>query len=162
VKPNLLLLLLQKFNEEQVVLFDPDILLLRPLDELRSLLAAARIVLTPNLTRPNPADDLKPADQDFLIAGAYSSGFLALSNSEQALECLRWWEERLRDGEGVIEGEGVLHVPKGLLTDQKWIDLVPTLFSATAILREETYNVGAWNLHDRLLSRQGHQFLVNG
>jgi transposase-like protein len=156
VKPSLLLALFNRFGEEEVVFFDPDILILRPLEEMREQLASASIVLTPHTLKPIPRDGLSPSEQDLLLGGAYNLGFLALRRSDETLQFLRWWEEHL------LAGGAVVDVPKGLMTDQKWIDLVPSLFPSTTLLRDDTYNVAWWNLHHRILSRQGEQFLVNG
>jgi hypothetical protein len=156
VKPSLLLLLFNRFGEDEVIFFDPDVLIMRPLEELREPLASASIVLTPNLMKPLPMDGKRPVDQDILVAGTYNLGFVALRRSEQALEFLRWWDERLRHGGAVV------YVPKGLMTDQKWVDLVPGLFPSTVIFRDDTYNVAWWNVHHREITRRGKQFLVNG
>jgi len=155
IKPSLLLLLFNRFGEEEVIFFDPDILILRPLEELREPLASASIVLTPNIMKPLPLDGKRPIDQDMLTAGVFNLGFIALHKSEQALEFLRWWEERLRNGGAVVD------IPKGLMTDQKWVDLAPTLFPDTVIFRDDTYNVAWWNIHHRKVTRRGEQFLVN-
>jgi hypothetical protein len=56
----------------------------------------------------------------------------------------------------------VVDVPKGLMTDQKWVDLAPTLFPDTLIFRDDTYNVAWWNINQRQVTRCGEQFLVNG
>jgi hypothetical protein len=155
VKPSLLRLLLNGYGEERVVYFDPDILLMRPLEELWQALDSASIVLTPHLLRPIPLDGKRPSEQDILIAGAYNLGFLALRQTKQTQDFLPWWEKRLREGCRV-------DVLQGLMTDQKWIDLVPGLFPDTAILRDDTYNVAYWNMHHREISWRGEHFLVNG
>lgn len=156
VKPSLLLLMLDRFQEEQVIYFDPDIMIARPLQELWKPLGEASIVLTPNLLRPIPIDGLRPNEQDILVAGAFNLGFVGVRRSEEGYEFLQWWEERLLNGGAVVD------VPRGLMTDQKWCDLVPGLFSETAILRDDTYNAAWWNLHHRVVSREGDRFLVNG
>lgn len=155
VKPYLLSLLLGEYGEEEILYFDPDLMIMRRLDELRRALAEGDIVLTPHITRPLPVDGKRPNEQDIMISGAYNLGFLALRRSPQSQEFLTWWEQRLEDGCRI-------DVPKGLFTDQKWIDLVPSLFPSTVILRDPTHNVAFWNLHERTITRQGETFLVNG
>jgi GT2 family glycosyltransferase/glycosyltransferase involved in cell wall biosynthesis len=155
VKPSLLLALLHRRGEEAVLYFDPDILLFRPLEELRQTLAAAGIVLTPHLLKPIPLDGREPSEQDILLSGAYNLGFVAVRKSAETDEFLRWWGERLREGCRIDHFHG-------LFTDQKWIDLVPGLFPSTAVLRDDTYNVAYWNLHSRALAKCGESFLVNG
>src|SRR5262249_7177599 len=130
VKPSLLLLLLNRFGEEAVLYIDPDILVMRPLEELRAPLAVASMVLTPAMLRPLPSDGKRPIDQDIRVAGAYNLGFLGVRRSDQTQEFLRWWEVHLREGGAVVD------MPKGLMTDQKWVDLVPSLYSETVILRD--------------------------
>lgn len=155
VKPYLLSLLLGEYGEEEILYFDPDLMIMRRLDELRRALADGDIVLTPHITRPLPVDGKRPNEQDIMVSGAYNLGFLALRRSPQSQEFLTWWEQRLEDGCRI-------DVPKGLFTDQKWIDLVPSLFPSTMILRDPTYNVAFWNLHERTITRDGETFLVNG
>jgi hypothetical protein len=155
VKPYLLSLLGERYGEEEVVYLDPDILILRPLDELRPALDGGGIVLTPHILRPLPVDGKRPNEQDIMISGAFNLGFIALRRSAETREFLSWWEERLQDGCRI-------DVAHGLFTDQKWIDLVPGLFPSTVILRDPTYNVAFWNLHERAITRQGEAFLVNG
>ena len=155
VKPYLLSLLFDDYGEEEVAYFDPDILVMRRLDELRRMLAGADIVLTPHITQPIPDDGLAPSEPDIMVSGAYNLGFIAVRRTEEARRFLTWWERRLEDGCRI-------DVPNGLFTDQKWIDLVPGLFPGTAILREPAYNVAFWNLHERTIDRDGGGYLVNG
>jgi GT2 family glycosyltransferase len=152
LKPSLLRLLLDRYAEGAIVYFDPDILIMRPLDELIDSLATSKIVLTPHLLEPIPIDGLKPSEQDILQAGAYNLGFIAVTTSAETTEFLQWWEERLREG-------CFIQFSEGLMTDQKWIDLVPSLFPAT-ILKDDTYNVAYWNVHSRTIERAAESFTV--
>jgi len=154
LKPSLLALLLGQYADE-VIYFDPDILIMRPLEELKERLTSGHIVLTPHLLKPIPKDGRKLDEQDILIAGSYNLGFLALRKSQETDEFLRWWKERLRDGCRV-------DVARGLMTDQKWIDLIPGLYPSTVILREESYNVAYWNIHSRQIEKRGEEYFVNG
>jgi len=120
VKPSLLLLLMERYREEEVLFLDPDILVMRPLVELAGPLASASVVLTPHTLRPLPLDGRRPGDQEFLLSGAYNLGFLGLRKCDETRGFLHWWEDRLRDGGSLID------VPRGLMTDQKWVDLVPS------------------------------------
>jgi hypothetical protein len=154
IKPTLLAMLMNRFGEERLAYIDPDIMLARPMDEVVAALEHSSIVLTPHIVRPLPFDNQHPSDQDILMAGAYNLGFIGLRKTTQTMDFLAWWEQRLRDG-------CRLDPAQGLMTDQKWIDLVPGLFSSTTILRDETYNVAYWNTEARRVLRCGQQFLVN-
>ncbi len=155
VKPTLLSLLLNRYQEEAVIYFDPDILITRPLDELKEALTQGDIVLIPHILEPIPMDGRKPSEQDILLSGAYNLGFIALRKSAETEKFLNWWGQRLLDGCRVDPANG-------MFVDQKWVDFIPGFFSSTVILRDETYDVAYWNLHSRRLERSGEQFLVNG
>ena len=155
VKPALILTILRRYDVQQVVYFDPDILIFRPLDELWRALERASIVLIPHLLDPIPLDGKRPSEQDILTAGAYNLGFLGLHASAEATRFLQWWDERLRD----LCRVDVAH---GLFVDQKWIDLVPSLYAGVELLRDDTYDVAYWNLHSRFLVRHTDGMLVNG
>lgn len=155
VKARLLSIILNHYGEEEIIYFDPDILITRPLDELKEALTSANIVLIPHLLKPIPLDGRNPSEQDILTAGAYNLGFIALRQSDEANEFLQWWEERLQDKCRIAPCQG-------LFVDQKWIDLAPSLFASTFVLRDDTYNVAYWNLHSRTIEKKGTQFFVNG
>src|SRR5262249_606891 len=65
-----------------------------------------------------------------------------------------WREKSLRDF--------VSDVQRGLFTDQRWMDLIPGMFSDVTILRHEGYDVAYWNLPHRQVTQNGKGFLVNG
>ena len=156
VKPTFLALLMEKYGEEEVVFFDPDILIARQLVELEALLPITSIVLTPHLLDPIPLDGKKPNETDILMAGAYNLGFIGVRKTGQTKKFLRWWEQRLRD-------HCMVDTSRGLMTDQKWIDLIPGMFPDIQILRDPTYNVAYWNIHSRQITRKtAKQFNVNG
>ena len=155
VKPTFLRLLLHRHGEDPVVYFDPDILVTAPLDALRQALGSAGIVLTPHLLAPIPQDGREPTESSILIAGAYNLGFVGLRAATETEAFLLWWEERLRDA-------CVVDLPRGLMVDQKWVDLVPGIFPSTGMLRDPTYNVAYWNIHARPLEERGGRFLVHG
>jgi glycosyltransferase involved in cell wall biosynthesis len=142
VKPFFLDFLLRERGVERILYFDPDVLVLGPVTKVQSALETANIVLTPHTLSPLPADRLTPSEVSFLISGAYNLGFIGLRKSPVTLDFLNWWQNRLH--------EYCLSAPeKGLFTDQKWIDLVPGLFSDVEIIRDRGYNVAYWNLHER-------------
>ncbi len=94
VKPAFLSLLLQRYRVNQVVYFDPDILILKPLGRLKKALQSGSIVLTPHLLQPIPHDGFRPSEQDILLAGAYNLGFIAVRKSAESMDLLQWWQER--------------------------------------------------------------------
>lgn len=154
VKPYALEFLIRRYSLARIVYLDPDIQLFSPLQSLFDTDSAASIFLTPHLTAPN-TDERQPGDLDILRAGAYNLGFLALRATEESNRFLRWWQSKLYE-------LCVVDLARGLFVDQRWVDLVPGLFSGVCILRDPGYNVAYWNLSHRKIQRSGAGYTVNG
>jgi len=151
VKPFFLDYLLRVKELEKILYFDPDILVLQPLDELYRLLDEASILLTPHCLSPIPDDGKRPSEIDMLKAGAYNLGFIGLAAGAATDRFLEWWKDRLTK-------YCFNQVDRGLFVDQKWIDLVPGMFEGTHIIREPRYNAAYWNLHERPVTLQDGVF----
>lgn len=144
VKPWLLRTLLERPDYDHIVYLDPDIRIFAPLEEIENRVAEHDVVLTPHFDKPLPRDGRKPAEEDILIAGTYNLGFIALRAGKVAEELLDWWSERLESH--------CLNEPEiGRFVDQRWIDLVPGIWSDVDVLRDPSYNIAYWNLATRSL-----------
>ncbi|WP_374434445.1 glycosyltransferase [Inhella sp.] len=137
-----------------IIYFDPDIQLFSSGAPLLARLQQADVVLTPHLGAPLD-DDRHPSDLSILQSGTYNLGFLALRRSADARTLLDWWSEKLRR-------DCVVDIPRGLFTDQKWMDLVPGFFERVCIERHPGWNVAYWNLKHRAVTQDGEGFKVNG
>lgn len=154
IKPFAFERLFQAPDVEAVVYFDPDIELYSSGVPLLAQLERADVVLTPHLTAPLE-DDRHPSDLSVLQSGTYNLGFLGLRQGDTAKRLLAWWGAKLvRDC--------VVDIPRGLFTDQKWIDLVPGFFDRVAIVRDPGWNVAYWNLAHRDVVRTAAGYEVNG
>ena len=139
---------------ERVVYLDPDIKLYGSIDAILARLDRADIVLTPHLT--GPLDDGKhPSELAILQSGSYNLGFIALRRSEESMRFVTWWQDKLMR-------DCVVDIPRGLFTDQKWIDLVPGMYRGVAIERDPGWNVAYWNLNHRHVVQSDGTFSVNG
>lgn len=154
LKPYVLKYIFKKYNISKLAYFDPDILITENLYTISELLDEYQIILTPHITSPYN-DHYKPSEVELLRAGAYNLGFIALANTEETSSMLQWWEAKLNR-------LCLVDFSRGLFVDQKWIDLVPGLFSGIYILREPGYNVAYWNLHERKISVEGNHIYCNG
>ncbi len=154
VKPTFLKHLFEKFALDRIVYLDPDIFVYAPLSPVFAALdGGASMVLTPHIT--GPINDNKiPGEQDLLYNGTYNLGFIALRRCDTSARMLHWWEERCLLL-GFSEGRS------GLFVDQKWMNLAPGMFDDVAILRHRGCNMAYWNLHERMLTRQHFEYLVN-
>ncbi len=154
VKPFAIERIFDLTGASHLVFFDPDIAVARPLTELADLLTGYSIVLIPHMLEP-VRDGRRPGEIEILRAGAYNLGFVALRDGPTTRRLLAWLKDRLYDGCRIAPDEG-------LFVDQKWMDLVPGLFPDTFILRDPSYDMAYWNLHERRLQLEGEGFRVNG
>ncbi len=155
VKPWFLKYLLKRSEIDAVAYLDPDIWVANSLQEIDELAREHGIVLTPHFTGALPRDGLRPNEEDILVAGTYNLGFIALGAGEQCEQLLDWWAERL-------EHHCVVDPEKGHFVDQRWIDLVPGIWSSVHILRNPGYNVAYWNLPSRHFELRDGHYLVDG
>lgn len=140
-------------GHNEIAYLDPDINTYSSLGPVFDLVAENNIVLTPHLTEP-VNDDRRPNEIDILRAGAYNLGFLAVKASPETRKFINWWRDRLR--------HHCLAAPnKGLFVDQRWIDLVPSMFDGVCISKNPGFNVAYWNLTERKISRSNSVLLAN-
>jgi len=155
LKPYLCEYLLKAYNMERLVYLDSDIYVTMNMDELNGLLGKFSIILTPHITKELPLDGYLPNELVFLKAGTFNTGFVGISNTPEALRFLSWWKNRLWRF-------GLSNPAEGMFIDQRWIDLVPSLFDKVHILKDPGYNVAYWNLHERKLSVRDVKVMANG
>lgn len=119
-------------DELNIVFMDTDVIPYAPFDDLLVALEHHNILLSPHL--------LKPCEDpwSYLWVGVYNTGFLALRRSEETMNFLEWWGQRLYS-------YGYYQAP--FYCDQKWIDLTPAYFNIT-VWKHPGYNIGYWNLHE--------------
>ncbi|MGB3209238.1 MAG: glycosyltransferase family 4 protein [Desulforhopalus sp.] len=153
VKPYALKHVFANYPVEKLCYIDPDILIFKPLEKVWEGLENHSVVLTPHMRKPLN-DNAHPSELSILQSGTYNLGFIGLRRGETASKLLSWWSERLYL-------DCVVDIPRGLFTDQKWMDLVPGYFPDTLILHCPSYNVAYWNLHERTLTVEGVVFFAD-
>jgi GT2 family glycosyltransferase/glycosyltransferase involved in cell wall biosynthesis len=149
------LLMHQLGRHELVVHLDSDVLVMAPLEPVVAALERCQIVLTPHFLDPIPLDGERPTEPDILRAGAYNAGFLALRRGTESTRFLEWWASRLRTGSRV-------DTAAGMFVDQRWLDLVPGLFSDVELLDDRGCNVAYWNVAERVVSQHDGSFHADG
>jgi lipopolysaccharide biosynthesis glycosyltransferase len=141
-------------DAQNVIYFDPDIIVFQPLTELIQRLSQSEAVLTPHLL--TPIEDRKtPNELHHLNTGVYNLGFVAMRRSPEMTAFVKWWEEKLRY-------ECKIDLCNGLFVDQNWMNFLPVFVPGTYIEKHPGYNAAYWNLHERLFSEQDGTFYVNG
>lgn len=139
--------LLRRDDTAAVVYLDPDIAVFRPLEPVLAALQQGSIVLTPHLLTPEHSPrGVYENEVTALAHGTFNLGFVAVAADDAGRAFGRWWRERLIDH--CFDDRMA-----GLFTDQRWIDLVPSLFPEHHILRDVGCNVGPWNISSRPVAR---------
>lgn len=139
---------------KNIMYIDPDIYFTGSMENLLNKLNDYDIILTPHTVMPYP-DSYNPDDLAILRAGSYNLGFIAIRNTNNSLRMCRWWESKLFD---LCKN----NLPEGLFVDQKWMDLVPSMFDNVYIEKSKVYNVAYWNLHERTVYKENGIWLSNG
>lgn len=152
VKPTFLKRILSG-GVDQVIYFDPDILIFSALEPVYEALTTSAIVLTPHCTSPN--EEGLYGEALLLVNGIFNLGFIAISKTAEVERFLDWWEHRCLT-------LGYNERWSGLFVDQKWINLVPCYFDSVHILKHPGCNVAYWNLHERMLEKAQTSWVVNG
>ncbi len=141
IKPFAFLYLFKKFKSDFVLYFDPDILIISPMQEiLDSISRGTNCIMTPHLLEP--VEHFEISDQTMLLHGIYNLGFIGLRNNATVIKVLEWWGRRMVN-------ECVIDLEHGLFVDQKWADLLPAFIDKLTILHHPGYNVAYWNIYNR-------------
>ncbi len=149
--------IMRRYRPATLFYLDPDIAVLGSMKPLIQLLEVHDILLTPHLTTPE--EELVAVQDNEMCAlrhGVYNLGFIGIKDSAEGHRLLDWWANRLYN---FCYDE----IPRGIFTDQRWIDLVPAFFPGTHIVRDPQYNVATWNLsHRRVSGEAPYHLQVNG
>lgn len=155
VKPFMFKWLFENTGTDSIIYLDPDIFVLSKLNEVEKLLSEGSMaVITPHTCDPIE-DNESPNEIDMLRAGIFNLGFIAVRRCDDALKFIGWWAEKL-----IYDCR--IDLESGLFVDQKWIDLLPSLFNNVTILRHSGYNVAYWNLMNRNIEKVKDDLYSNG
>jgi hypothetical protein len=144
----------QSAELNNVVYFDPDILVFQPLTDLEQKLEQYDIILTPHYTTPI-TDACIPTELHIMQTGIYNLGFLAVRNTENTKNLMDWWSDKLST-------QCIINLSRGLFVDQLWMNLTPVYFEKVLIDKYSGYNMAHWNIHERFLSVEKDGYYVNG
>ncbi|WP_123689417.1 glycosyltransferase [Allostella humosa] len=153
IKPDIIQWLWRQGYDE-VVYFDPDIVLFDRPDEIgRAWAAGAEVALTPHLATAtdHPGWVMRAVN----LSGQFNLGFIAVRNRPEARRLVEWWRAQI--AWNCIEDAG-----NGTFVDQKVVDHFPALSAAVHVIRHPGYNVAYWNLHEREMTRTGGRYATAG
>jgi hypothetical protein len=140
LKPFLLSTLLTP-SVSTVTFLDPDILLFSELTQGFAAAKISGIALSPHRLTPAEIKGKKSGELSFLKYGVFNLGYICVGQLGKPM--LEWWGARLR--------WFCTRFPNDVIfTDQKWMDLVPALFTFS-VIRNFGYDVAPWNINERKL-----------
>lgn len=139
---------------QKVVYLDPDIMVFQPLTNLFETLDNYNMVLTPHILTPSDSNQYVQPEKNFLAAGVFNLGFIAIKCSDEIFKFLNWWKEKLVH-------QGYARHEMSLFYDQKWINLASIYFDGVYIEKNRGYNMAPWNLHERVLIKNDEKYIVN-
>ncbi|HBR97552.1 MAG TPA: glycosyl transferase [Gammaproteobacteria bacterium] len=146
VKPFAFLNIMDTYNAKSVFYFDPDVVLFSRVDAMIEDLERHAAILTPHVCAP---DVLPSAIVDNEISclkhGINNLGFLAANGRGEGRALIEWWAKRLHH-------YCYDDIPRGLFTDQRWMDFAHVFFNDIKIEKGPEYNVATWNYTTREIS----------
>lgn len=142
-------------NAQSIIYLDPDIYVYTSLAPVERELDDNSILLTPHIYAPIEFDGESPTENTFTQYGLYNLGFLATRKDQNTKEMLSWWAKRL-------ETNCYIKAEEGIFVDQLPMNFAPIFFKKVQISKNRGLNMAPWNLHERHLSLNGTNLLVNG
>lgn len=153
LKPRILEHALEVLGFDEVIYLDSDIIVASRLDEVdQALSAEACMVTTSHITAPHEGD-FRSTNLMILRAGRLNSGFLTVRRDLAVASFLTWWGQTL-------ETESKIELSEGYFVDQSWLQYAPSFVDGCIEIRHHGYNVGHWNLAQRLIRFSDGHYLV--
>ncbi|HEY1055373.1 MAG TPA: glycosyltransferase, partial [Emticicia sp.] len=154
VKPYYIDYFLKNYSEaDNIIYFDPDIIVFDKLNHLEENLEKYNIIVTPHMVTPYN-DSKWQNEEDVVNTGIFNFGFVAMHRSETTQKMVNWWCQKL-------EKECLIDLCKGLFVDQHWAEFFPVYFDKVLINKHLGYNVAYWNLHERFCSQIDRKWYIN-
>lgn len=139
---------------QNVIYFDPDIIVYDKLDVMLNRLKQYQIIITPHINTPYK-DNKRVTELDHLNCGLYNLGFIATSRGNDTYELIQWWAKHLQK-------DCRIDLANGLFVDQHFINFAPIFWKNVLIESDWGWNVAYWNLHERQISKtDDNKFFIN-
>lgn len=140
---------------DAVVHLDADTYAFGPIDSVLDAAATATVALIPHfLSVPRDGSDREP-ELRILRSGVFNGGVVAVSNSSEGRDFLRWWRER--SWAMPPQGSEI-----GTHFDQRWLDLAATFFDGVRVIRDPGVDVAHWNLGERAIRERDGVLTAGG
>ncbi len=148
--------LMNNAGVSSLIFLDVDILLVRPVNEVFSLLEKSSIVLDAHLKVANTSGEQVFGEKTILKVGLYNGGIMGMRKTSETLRFLDWWKSRLAR-------HCRFSPEKHEMVDQLWLNFVPLYFKDVRLIDNPGINVAPWNLSERrLVMDHSGNIAVNG
>lgn len=144
---------LKQTNAQQIIYFDPTVLVFGNLQLILDELQTVDILLTPRLTHTFGKSDY--GDEKFYLnTGLIDAGFWAINRTKNTDKFLDWWQKRLITSAHLDLCHAQNH-------DQLWLMYAPVFFDNVQIIKNLGWNVALHNLNERTLTVRDGKWIVN-
>jgi glycosyltransferase involved in cell wall biosynthesis len=150
-KPYLIRYVMATTGYHKILYLDSDIYVFARLDNLLESLDENRLVVSPHTIAPTPNRDRfyeRPSLGDLIAAGTYNAGMFAMTVVPENVEFISQWAE-------LVTSPGAFLNELGLQHEQPFFNWLVSLADDVKVIKDPTYNVAYWNLHDRSLRYTG-------
>lgn len=156
IKPYFLLHLFERTAARKIVYLDSDLFITGPLWTAIATLDTHDVTAAPHTLSALPEDGREPSDLTIAANGAYNTGFMGFRRTPEVLSLLEWMAGR-------VHRRGFNAFSQGMFCEQRFFNLgVTFLKERFRPIALETYNVGYWNLHERVITQHGGAYFANG
>ena len=155
IKPYLLRHLFEQTAARKIVYLDSDLFITGPLWTAIATLDTHDVTAAPHALSPIPDDGREPSDLTVAANGVYNTGFMGFRRTPEVLDLLEWMAER-------VYRRGFNAFSQGMFCEQRFFNLgVTFLKDRFRPITLESYNVGYWNLHERVITQRAGAYFAN-
>jgi lipopolysaccharide biosynthesis glycosyltransferase len=154
IKPFAFKYLSDKYQTNKIIYLDPDILVFGSLERYFELLSEYDFIVTPHILNPIVDDRFYNQQKGALNTGIFNLGFLAMNINDGSTPILEWWQKHMRNHGHSKSAEGEFY-------DQKIMNLLPIHSNKVLIDKHPGANVAGWNIHERRITKEQNNYLVN-
>ncbi len=151
LKPIAMLHLLERYKK--VIYLDTDMKFFQSLEEAWQQLDSSDLSLTPHSYTTIKDDGFGPPRVTMRLSGLFNAGYVGATRT--GIKFLEWWWDQTKHNCIIVH-------ERGIFLDQAYLNDAAYMVHRLSILRNESYNVACWNLHERALKKEGSRYLVNG
>jgi Nucleotide-diphospho-sugar transferase len=140
---------------DKVFYIDPDILFFDNIDPILDSLDRYTFALTPHITKLIEDKSIYQLLLGTINTGSFNLGFLGLKKNEESISFVNWWCSHMTK-------YGHNNILNGQFYDQKLFNLIPAISASYKVIDDFGCNVAEWNLHERTITKEDENYLVNG